>query len=170
MSKFHDLALTLAMESEEAAPIIATADSARKNMALLALAELLEKSVARILAANRRDLAAAKKAGLSPAMRERLALDKARIADMADGARKVAALADPVGRVLDGSVLPNGVRISRVRIPLGVILMIYESRPNVTVDAACLSLKSGNACILRGGREAIRSNRELGCLIALALK
>ncbi|MDR1533637.1 MAG: glutamate-5-semialdehyde dehydrogenase [Planctomycetota bacterium] len=170
MSKFRDLALNLAIEAETAAPAMAAADGGRKNAVLLALADLLEKSAKRLIAANLKDLLAARKAGLSPARLDRLTLNQRRISAMADGARQVAALPDPVGRVLDGAVRPNGLRLSRIAVPLGVILLVYESRPNVTVDAACLSLKSGNACILRGGREAFISNRELGRLVSRALK
>ncbi|MDR1518813.1 MAG: glutamate-5-semialdehyde dehydrogenase [Planctomycetota bacterium] len=170
MGKVHDLALTLAMEADEAAPAMATADGSRKNAALLDLANRLEKSARRVILANRKDATAAKKAGFSPALLDRLSLDAKRVSAMAEGARQIAALPDPVGRMLGGGLRPNGLRLSRISVPLGVILMIYESRPNVTVDAACLSLKSGNACILRGGREALASNQELGRLIALSLK
>src|SRR5438876_9399860 len=114
-----------------------------------------------ILAANARDLAAAEENGLTGAQIDRLRLTHARIAAAADGQREIAALADPVGRVLDGGVRPNGLRVQKVGVPLGVILFLYESRPNVTVDAAGLAVKSGNAIILRGGKEALHSNTAL---------
>ncbi len=170
MTKHHDLALTLALAADEAAPFMAAADGGRRNAALLALAELLDKSARDIVQANKKDLEAAKKAGLSKAMLDRLALDAKRVAAMADGVKQVAALRDPIGMILDGGVRPNGLRISRVRTPLGVVLMIYEARPNVTVDAASLCLKSANACILRGGREALRTNLKLGEIISRALE
>jgi gamma-glutamyl phosphate reductase len=169
MSEFHDVALTLSLAADEAAPFMATADGGRRNAALLAIAELLEKKAKDIIKANKKDLAEAEKAGLSKAMLDRLAVDEKRIREMADGVKQVAALADPVGMVLDGWVRPNGLRLSRVRTPLGVILMIYEARPNVTVDAASLCIKSGNACILRGGKEALATNMRLGEIISDAL-
>ena len=170
MTKYHDLALTLALAADESAPFMAAADGGRRNAALLAIAQLLEKRAAEILAANKTDVRNAAKSGMSKAMCDRLALDKKRIGVMADGVKQVAALADPVGQILDGAVRPNGLRISRVRTPLGVVLMIYEARPNVTVDAASLCLKSGNACILRGGRESLQTNLRLGAVIADALE
>lgn len=170
MTKYHDIALTLALAADEAAPFVAVADGGRRNAALLAMAELLERNCEDILFANKIDLDSAKKAGLPAPMRERLKLDRKRVTAMADGVKQVAALRDPVGQTLDGSVRPNGLRIRRVRTPLGAILIIFESRPNVTVDAASLCLKSGNACILRGGKEALTTNLKLGEIIAEALE
>lgn len=170
MTQYHDLALALALTAEEAAPAMAAADGGRRNAALLALADLLEASIGDIVFVNAIDMEAAERAGLSGPMRNRLALDADRIRAMAAGVKQVAALRDPVGMILDGGVRPNGLRISRVRTPLGVVLMIYEARPNVTVDAAALCLKSGNACILRGGREALTTNLKLGELISRALE
>lgn len=169
MSKYHDIALTLALAADEAAPFMAVADGGRRNAALLALAEKLEQSSAELIDINKIDVDAARQAGLPKSLRDRLSLTKARLSAMADGVKQVAALADPVGQVLDGSVRPNGLRISRVRAPLGVVMMIYEARPNVTTDAASLCIKSGNACILRGGKEALATNLRLGEVIADAL-
>ncbi len=170
MSEYHDLALTLALAADEAAPFMAIADGGRRNAVLLAIAEKIEKNAADILKANKEDVSEAEKSGLSPAMLDRLALNHKRLAVMAAGVKQVAALPDPVGMVLDGWVRPNGLRLSRVRTPLGAILMIYEARPNVTVDAASLCIKSGNACILRGGKEALATNLKLGSLICAALE
>ena len=139
-----------------AAPLLAQVDSAAKDRALLAMAERLEASVEEILAANRLDVAAARDS-VSAVMIDRLTLSEGRIRDMADGVRQVAKLPDPVGAVRREVVRPNGLVIHRVGVPLGVIAIIYESRPNVTSDAAALAVKSGNACILRGGKEAHRS-------------
>ncbi len=132
-----------------------------KNRALLRIAECLVNGQEEILAANRRDCAAAEATGMSAAMFDRLLLNPSRIAAMADDVRTVAGLPDPVGEVFDMRTLPNGLQIGRKRVPLGVIATIYESRPNVTVDISALCLKSGNAVILRGGREAINSNLAL---------
>lgn len=168
-TRYHDLALSLALAASEAAPFVARAGGGVRNAALQGIADRLEKSADDILFANKIDVDSAKNAGLPAPMRERLALDKARIRAMADGVRHVAALPDPVGQILSGGVRPNGLAISRVRVPLGAILIIFESRPNVTVDAASLCLKSGNSCILRGGKEAITTNIKLGELISKAL-
>lgn len=132
---------------------------ALKNKALLAMADALEANEGEILAANELDLAAAKESGMSASLLDRLALNHDRVQGMARGMRDVAAQSDPVGTVVGGSMRPNGLKIEQVRVPLGVIGIIYEARPNVTADAAALCLKAGNAVILRGGKEAIRSNR-----------
>lgn len=131
---------------------------AEKDRALTAIAEALLDHQEEILEANRIDLQNGKEAGLTPSLLDRLALTPARIEGMAEGVRQIVALPDPVGKVLDGMVRPNGLQITKVRTPLGVIGIIFEARPNVTVDAAALCLKSGNAVILRGGKEAIHSN------------
>lgn len=131
---------------------------AKKDKALLAVADALEANSERIIAANQIDLQNGRQAGLTESLLDRLALNQTRIQGMAEGVRAVAALPDPIGTVLDGSVRPNGLQITKVRVPLGVIGIIYEARPNVTADAAVLCLKSGNAVILRGGKEAIHSN------------
>ncbi len=138
------------------APLLACADTERKNAALLAMAERLMERTPEILKANVADVEKAASA-ISPVMLDRLALNESRIAGMAEGVRQVAALPDPVGEVLTRVVRPNGLVIEKTAVPLGVIAIIYESRPNVTSDAAALCVKSGNACILRGGKEAFRS-------------
>jgi glutamate-5-semialdehyde dehydrogenase len=140
---------------------LAQVDSATKDAALLAIADALVARTPEILEANRRDLDAGREAGLSAALMDRLALTPERVAGIADGARAVAALPDPVGEVLDGGRLPNGLDVRRVRVPLGVVAVVYEARPNVTIDAAVLALKSGNAVILRGSSSAAHSNAVL---------
>src|SRR5204863_991332 len=120
--------------------------------------------------ANAQDIAAAQKADLAPALIERLRLTEKRIEAMAAGVQQIAAQVDPVGQIIEGYVRPNGLRIQKVRVPIGVILFFYESRPNVTSDAAALCLKSGNAIILRGGKEAIHSNRAIAKIISEALE
>lgn len=148
----------LARRVKAAAAELALASSAVKDKALRAMAEGIEAKAARLKAENAKDIAAAEQAGLSAALIDRLRLNDKRIAAMADGLRQVAALPDPVGAIIGGSVRPNGLRITKVRVPLGVIAIIYESRPNVTADAAGLCLKAGNGVILRGGKEALTSN------------
>ncbi len=148
----------LAERSRDASRELAKLDSGTKNACLLAMADGLERAADVIKAANARDIEAGRKEGLSSAMIDRLTLTDKRIADMARGIREVAALDDPVGKVISEWTRPNGINIQKVRVPLGVILIIYESRPNVTADAACLCIKTGNAVILRGGSEAIHSN------------
>ncbi len=135
-----------------------SADTASKNAALLAAADAILTAEKDLMAANSKDLAAGEKKGLAAALLDRLALNPKRIAGMAEGLRQVAALPDPVGQMSDLSFRPSGIQVGRMRVPLGVIGIIYESRPNVTADAAALCLKSGNACILRGGSEALHSN------------
>ena len=142
-----------------AARSLAIAGTTLKNEVLEAIARTLLRCQDRWLDANRADVEAAQEAGMRPAMLDRLTLTPERIAGIVDGVRQVAALPDPIGRVDRMETRPNGLVIGRRRVPLGVIAIIFEARPNVTVDAAALCLKSGNACILRGGREAIRSNR-----------
>jgi len=149
-----------------AAEALARADAAQKNTALAAAAAALRVRSDEILAANSRDMKAAEAAGLSGAMLDRLRLDPARVEAMAKGVEQIAALADPVGTVMAEWVRPNGLRIQRVRVPLGVIGIIYESRPNVTCDAGALCLKSGNAAILRGGSESHHSSTAIhACLV-----
>ena len=142
--------------AKSCAPAVAAADAEKKNAALLAMAAALEENTAGILEANALDLEAAK-SHISPVMLDRLTLTEGRIAGMAEGIRQVAALPDPVGRVRSREERPNGIVIEKVGVPMGVVAIIYESRPNVTSDAAALALKSGNACVLRGGKEAFRS-------------
>ena len=146
----------LLQQAKAAAPVLARTDTERKNRALLAMAEALEAETGAILQANILDLEAAR-GHISPVMLDRLALNADRILAMAGGIRQVAALPDPVGRVRKRVVRPNGLVIEQVGVPMGVIAIIYESRPNVTSDAAALALKAGSACILRGGKEAFRS-------------
>ncbi|WP_294855894.1 glutamate-5-semialdehyde dehydrogenase [uncultured Oscillibacter sp.] len=150
--------------------VLAITGTAQKNAALEAIAELLTKKQDLWLAANAEDVAAAAAAGMRPAMLDRLTLTKDRIAGIVEGIRQVATLPDPIGTVTKMETRPNGLIIGRRRVPLGVIAIIYEARPNVTADAAALCLKSGNACILRGGKEAIRSNRAAVELMRTALE
>lgn len=159
----------LGRRSKAASRVLATASSAQKNEALLAAAELLVASADAILSANSVDVARAEADGVSPTVVDRLRLDEKRIGSMAGGLRQVASLADPVGEVIDGWVRPNGLRISRVRVPLGVIAIIYENRPNVTSDAAGLCLKSGNAAFLRGSSGAIDSNIAIESVLRSAI-
>jgi glutamate-5-semialdehyde dehydrogenase len=151
----HDMAT----RARAAARLLAQTDTATKSRALTAAAAAIRADTDPICAANARDMAAAEAAGLSPALLDRLRLTPERVAATADGVAAVAALADPVGDVIDQAVRPNGLVLSRVRVPLGVVGIIYESRPNVTADAAALSVMAGNAAILRGGSEAAESNR-----------
>jgi glutamate-5-semialdehyde dehydrogenase len=144
--------------AKKASPVLAAASELVKNAALLKIAEALENRADEIIAVNLIDLKSAESNGVAPHMIDRLALNGKRIRDMAEGVRQVASLKDPVGEVLSMTKRPNGLVIGKQRVPLGVIGIIYESRPNVTVDAAVLCLKSGNAVILRGGKEAINSN------------
>ena len=155
--------------AKAASYVLATAGTAKKNQALEAIAAILTQRQAEWLAANAQDVAAARDAGMRPAMLDRLTLTPERIAGIVDGVRQVAALPDPIGRVDKMETRPNGLIIGRRRVPLGVIAIIFEARPNVTVDAAALCLKSGNVCILRGGKEAIRSNRCVAALMRRAL-
>ena len=148
----------LGHRAKAAARVLATASTAQKDEALLSAADALVAASDAILEANARDRSRAESEGVSPTVIDRLRLDAARVVSMADGLRQVATLPDPVGEVLDGWVRPNGLRISRVRVPLGVVAIIYENRPNVTSDAAGLCLKSGNAAFLRGSSGAIESN------------
>jgi glutamate-5-semialdehyde dehydrogenase len=159
----------LAKNARSAAPALAGASTGKKNDALLAYARLLETETAPILVANARDLTEAHRHNLAPAMVDRLRLDQKRLEGIAQGLREIVALPDPVGEISRMTVRPNGLRVGRMRVPLGVIAIIYESRPNVTADAAGLCIKSGNAVILRGGSEAIHSNTALARCAAAAL-
>ena len=160
----------LALQSRSAATSLACLNAARKNAWLKRLAADLRTAAASIESANQLDLQAAEAAGLSTAMLDRLRLNRERVESLAKAVEAVIALPDPVGEVIEGSRRPNGLRVSRVRVPLGVVLFIYESRPNVTIDAATLCVKSGNAVILRGGSESIRTNLVLSDLIAGSLR
>jgi glutamate-5-semialdehyde dehydrogenase len=150
-----------AVRAKRAAAVLAPLCRADKDRALLAMADELDASNEKIMAANAEDVAAARAAGTAPALVDRLTLTPARLAGMSGGLRQVAALDDPVGEVVRGRVLPNGMELRQVRVPLGVVGIVYEARPNVTVDAAGLCLKSGNAALLRGSASAVRSNMAL---------
>ncbi len=156
----------MAERARAAAGHLASASTARKNGALLAMAEALCSGQDDLLQVNALDVSAARERGTTSAMVDRLTLTPARISSMAEGLRQVAALPDPIGEVLDGWRRPNGLEIQRVRVPLGVVGIIYESRPNVTAEAASLCLKAGTACILRGGSEALRSNAAITRVLA----
>lgn len=151
----------LASRAKASAGRLACMRSTEKDRALLAIADTMEQNVKKLLEANGRDIMAAEQSGMTAAMTDRLRLTGERIKNAANAVRALAGQPDPVGRVLDGHTAPNGLRITRISVPLGVVGIIYESRPNVTVDCAALCLKSGNACILRGGKEAIHSNKAL---------
>jgi glutamate-5-semialdehyde dehydrogenase len=166
---YTTLVETLGRQAREASLALATAGTARKNAALERLADLLGERASAVLAANARDVTAAKATGLAGPLLERLVLTPARVAALAESVRQVAALPDPVGEELERIKRPNGLDIRKIRVPLGVIAIIYESRPNVTIDCAVLCLKSGNACILRGGKEAFETNTALAALITEAL-
>jgi glutamate-5-semialdehyde dehydrogenase len=154
----------LCLRAREAARVLAATDTATKDRALLAIADALEERTPEILEANARDLEAGRESGLSDALMDRLALDDARVKAMADGVRKIAALPDPVGEVVDGWRLPNGLDVRKTLVPLGVVAVVYEARPNVTIDAAALCLKSGNAIVLRGSSSASHSNAVLAAV------
>ena len=156
-------------QARSASRAIAKADTGVKNAALHALAAAIRRERAALLAANAEDLAAAKAAGLEAALLDRLALSEKSIETMAEGVEQIAALPDPVGEISDLKFRPSGIQIGKMRVPLGVVGIIYEARPNVTADAAALCLKSGNAAILRGGSEAIRCNRAIAALVQEAL-
>jgi glutamate-5-semialdehyde dehydrogenase len=165
------LVTELATSAKAASRVLATASTEQKNAVLRRAAEALRgASGERVLEANARDLKAAQDMGLSKAMLDRLALDRTRLDGVADGVEQVATLPDPVGSVVEERVLPNGLRVSKMRAPLGLIGIIYESRPNVTADAASLCLKSGNAVLLRGGKEAFHSNTAIAEIFTQALR
>ena len=153
--------LTKGTLAKNASYKLSVTDAETKNKALLAIADALEANCERILTANQADLNNAEKNGMTKAMLDRLRLTKERISSMAEGVRQVAALPDPIGEIIDEWERPNGLKIAKKRVPMGVIAIIYEARPNVTVDAGALCLKTSNAVVLRGGSEAIRSNVEI---------
>ena len=161
-------AIRLGRQAKAASRRLASLSSAEKNRAILLIADQLEAQSDYLIAENQKDLAAASQAGISGALLDRIALDRARVQGMAKGLRDVAALPDPVGEIVKMWRRPNGLQVGRMRIPLGVIVMIYEARPNVTADAAGLCLKSGNAVILRGGSEAHCSNQAIGAVVRSA--
>lgn len=163
------LVTTIAQRARAASLALATVPTERKNAALLRLADLLEASTAVLLTANQRDLDAAAAHGLSAAQIDRLTLTPDRLGHLARSVREVAALPDPVGEVLEDWTRPNGLHLRKRRVPIGVIGIIYEARPNVTIDCAILCLKSGNASILRGGKEIFHTNTAFAALITQAL-
>ena len=158
-----------ALQCRTAAQALAQLDTAAKDALLRAMADALDQDAEAILAANARDLEAARANGTTGAMLDRLALDGTRLSSIANALREVAALPDPVGQVTRSEVRPNGIRVERIRVPLGVIAMIYEARPNVTADAAALCIKAGNGVILRGGSEAIHSNTAIAAALQRAI-
>ena len=155
-------------KAKKASRVLSVAGS-KKDKALIAIADALEENAEEIIKANNIDVEKGKENGLTPSLIDRLTLGKDRIKGMADGVRKVASLPDPVGNVISGNKLPNGLTVTRVKVPLGVIGIIFEARPNVTADAASLCLKSGNAVILRGGKEAINSNKAISEIMRNAI-
>lgn len=157
-------------QARAAARVLGSVETGVKNNALNAMADAIEASSQHLLEENSKDMAAGKANGLDAALLDRLELNEERIMAMADGLRQVATLPDPVGEVTDLTYRPSGIQVGRMRVPLGVIGIIYESRPNVTADAAALTLKSGNACILRGGSEAIHSNKAIAVCIRSGLE
>ncbi|AEV25620.1 MULTISPECIES: glutamate-5-semialdehyde dehydrogenase [Azospira] len=165
-----DYMQNLGRRARAASRQMAKADTNAKNRALLAIAAAIRRDEAKLLAANGEDLAAARAAGLEPAMVDRLTLSPKTVATMAEGLEQIASLPDPIGEMTDLRFRPSGIQVGHMRVPLGVIGIIYEARPNVTVDAAGLCIKSGNASILRGGSEAIRCNQALATLVKEGLQ
>lgn len=168
MDNIQEMLINQGQKARRAARFLANASTSVKNQALQRMADQLEAEQDAIMAANQLDLELGQQQGLSAALLERLTLNPGRVKDMAQGLRDVAALPDPIGETITSSRRPNGLDISRVRTPIGVIGIIYESRPNVTADAAALCLKSGNAILLRGGEEALNSNRVIARIISAA--
>ena len=162
--------LRIGRAAKQASYALASLSTAEKNRALFAIADALESEMPEILDANLLDVSQARTSGMSESLIDRLSLTQARVRSMAAGVRDVAALPDPVGRVLSGGTLECGLEMQKISVPLGVIAIIFEARPNVTSDAAALCLKSGNACILRGGREALRSNAAISQVMRRALQ
>ena len=161
----HSYMQDLGRAARAASRELARADTRTKNAALLAMADAIERDAAKLLAANADDVKAAVAAGLAPAMVDRLTLTAKTVAGMAEGLRQIASLPDPVGEMGEFAYRPSGIQLGKMRVPLGVIGIIYEARPNVTADAAGLCLKAGNACILRGGSEAFRSNQAIAACV-----
>ncbi len=169
MSDLAQLVTALAQRARAAALVLATTPTAAKNDALCTLADRIDAAHPALLAANAQDLASPEAAALTPAARDRLTLTPARLQQLAASVRAVIALPDPVGEILEDSTRPNGLRIRKRRVPIGVIGIIYEARPNVTIDCAVLCLKSGNACLLRGGKECFQTNTALAVLLTQSL-
>lgn len=170
MTNTSEAVRALATKGRAAAGVLRSASTTQKNDALSAIAVALEENIDAIVAANANDLARGKESGLTEALLDRLTLNEERIRGIADAVRQLVVLADPVGEVVMGKTLPNGLVVRNVRVPMGVVGMIYEARPNVTVDAACLALKSGNAVLLRGGSAAEETNVVLVSLMRNAVK
>lgn len=166
----HQYITQLAEKAKAASYVIANADTQQKNQALYAIAQLLRENEDQLIAANQKDMQSAQEKGLDAALLDRLQLSSKTVSSMAEGLEQIAALPDPVGEMTDFAYRPSGIQIGKMRVPLGVIGIIYESRPNVTADAAALCLKAGNACILRGGSEAIHSNMAIVKLIHQGLQ
>ena len=160
----------IGINAKKAARALANATSAQKDQALLLIADAIEQSASEITAANGKDMEAGRQKGMSSSLLDRLMLDESRIKAIAESVRDVVKLNDPVGRILSDELRPNGLRLVKVAVPIGVIAVIYEARPNVTADSAVLCLKSGNAVILRGGKEAINSNIAIACAMRSALE
>ncbi|HIO97517.1 MAG TPA: aldehyde dehydrogenase family protein, partial [Leucothrix sp.] len=170
MQNIKEYMQTLGKKAREASGILAAVEAQQKNDALHAIADRLLEQAEHLKTENAKDLQAGKDKGLEAAMLDRLALTDEGIAKMAEGLRQIANLADPVGEITNLKYMPSGIQVGNMRVPLGVIGIIYESRPNVTADAAALCLKSGNATILRGGSEAIHSNKAVASCIQDGLK
>jgi glutamate-5-semialdehyde dehydrogenase len=169
MEQITEYVRTIGRDAQRAARRLAALDGSVRTEALRRLAAHIRAGREALLSANAADVAAAEQAGLARPLVERLKLNDKRIAAMADGVEQIAAQTDPIGRIMEGYVRPNGLKIQKMRVPIGVVLFFYESRPNVTSDAAALCLKSGNAVILRGGKESLNSNKAIGKIISAAL-
>ena len=170
MQDMPEYILSLGQSARKASAQLATLRGDVKSTALKKIAAALRASKETLLSANSKDIAAAQDSKMQPALVERLKLNDKRLTSMADGVEQIAVQTDPVGQIIEGYVRPNGLRISKIRVPLGVVLFFYESRPNVTSDAAALCIKSGNAIILRGGKEAIHSNLAIAKIISQSLE
>ena len=169
-AQLTDLITAIARKARDASYALSVAPTVSKNTAIDALGELLLRDSDRILEANHKDLVAAKEAGLSMAQIDRLTLNPVRITKLAQSVKEVALLPDPVGEVLETWTQPNGLKFEKISVPIGVIAVIFEARPNVTIDCAVLCLKSGNAAVLRGGKEIFNTNKVFADLIAEAFK
>ncbi|MCK5720807.1 MAG: glutamate-5-semialdehyde dehydrogenase, partial [Thiomargarita sp.] len=168
--ELQEYMLRIGKQARAAAKTLACASTAQKNQALEIIAQQIEQQYDNLIVANNQDLKAGEVKGLSAALLDRLALNEARVANMVEGLRQMISLPDPVGEITDLKYRPSGIQVGKMRVPLGVVGIIYESRPNVTADAAGLCLKSGNATILRGGSEAINSNQAIAKCIQTGLE
>lgn len=170
MEELKNYCLSVAKNAKKASLQLAAISGETKNQWLFCCADRLIQEQDRILTENLKDLSAAKESGLSSAMIDRLTLSEKTLSEMSNALKEIAAFPDPIGKIIDSNIRPNGLEIQKVRVPMGVVFFIYESRPNVTTDAAAICIKSGNAVILRGGKEAIHSNRVLGAILAETAK